>query len=576
MQKIQDILQCIAEGAIDLDLSNSGLRETGVKDIAMALKDNHTLTRLNLRWNHIRDAGAIDIAMALKDNHTMTKLDLSHNEISDAGAKDIATALKDNHTLTTLNLGINKITNAGAQDIAIALKDNHTLMELNLSHNNISDAGATDLALALKDNHTLTVLDLGRNKISDAGATDIAMVLKDNRTLTKLSLARNQISDAGAKDIARVLKDNHSLRVLDLTNNEISDAGAKDIAIALKDNHTLMELNLSHNKITDVGAKDIASALKDNNTLTELRLSNPISAAGAQDFARALKDNHTLTTLKLGNNHALVDLYPLNEQISKVGSVVIKRFLSRNKTYREKHTAAFKCCDIASALLNSPEINEASLSDLNEALDMADAISEDLENTCYNKAPILSREVNVLRALAHLRTGNIGAGLDLYINKLQPQPAEAVSLAIADLILDEQPLPDASTNRALILMCLRGTTLYSAIQFNALQKLRGIDKFTSSQPLATLLGVDKIVSVLDVSKPDEKMQENETCIFYEDLVLSPLNPSVHKVFKGEIPPCVELSHQFELQKKALLDSLKLAYPENPRENHPASSRPSRC
>jgi hypothetical protein len=262
--------------------------------------------------------------------------------------------------------------------------------------------------------------------------------------------------------------------------------------------------------------------------------------------------------------------------ISAAGAKDTKSLLSRNTTYLKKHTGALKYSDIVIELLNSPEIDEECLSALNEDLDNADKITEDLQITGYNQAATLSREVNALRAIAHLRTGDIRAGLDLYINKLDHQPAEAVSLVIADVILDEQPLPDENANRALILMCLRGTTQYSAIQYNALQKLRGIEKFTPSQPLATLLGVDKIVSVLDVSKPDEKMQECETCIFYEDLVLSPSHPSVHKVFKGEIPPCVELSNQFEIKKKALLERLKLAYPETPSENIHASLAPSRC
>jgi Ran GTPase-activating protein (RanGAP) involved in mRNA processing and transport len=481
MQKIQAILQRMAEGETDLDLANRGLSDADVKDIAMTLIDNHTLTVLDLSGNEISAAGANDITIALKDNHTLTELYLSENQISDAGAQDIARALKDNHSLTVLDLNGNKISAAGAKDIAMALKDNHTLTELYLSENQISEAGAKDIAMALKNNHTLTRLVLGINKIRAAGAKDLARALKDNNTLTELYLQDNQISDAGAQDIARALKDNHTLMVLDLSDNNISAAGAEDI----------------------------------------------------------------------------------------------KSFLSRNTTYQEKYSEALKYRDIASALLKSPEIDVACLSSLNEALDMADKITEDLQNTGYNQAAVLSCQVNALRASAHLQTGNIRAGLDLYVNKLQPQPAEAVSLAIADLILDEQTLPDENANRALILMCLRGTTQYSAMQFNALQKLRGIDKFTSSQPLTTLLGVDKIVSVLDVSKPEEKMQETETCIFYEDLVLSPLNPPVHKVFKGDIPPCVELSHQFEVQKKALLDSLKLAYPENPREDEPTSSTPFR-
>jgi Ran GTPase-activating protein (RanGAP) involved in mRNA processing and transport len=537
MQKIQAILERIAEGATIIDLHKEELSDADVKDIATALKVNHTLT----------------------------KLDLQHNKISDAGAKDIAMALKDNHTLTELDLKFNKISSAGAKDFAMALKDNHTLRELYLTYNKISDIGAKDIAMTLKVNRTLTKLSLVHNQISDVGAKDIAIMLKDNDTLTVLKLTSNEITDAGAREIARALKYNHTMMILNIDNNEISDAGATDIAIALKDNYSLKELNLSSNQIGDAFAKEIARALKENLIMTGLYLSdNKISDAGGKELASALKDNHTLTELFLSRNN-------ISDEVAKD----IRNLISRNTAYREKQTEALKYRDTASALLKSPEIDEECLSSLNEALDMADQITEDLQNTGYNQAAALSRQVNTLRAIAHLRTGEIRAGLDLYVTKLQPQPAEAVSLVIADLILDEQPLPDENANRTLILMCLRGTTQYSTIQYNALQKLREIDKFTPSQPLATLLGVDKIVSVLDVSKPDEKMQEFETCIFYEDLVLSHMNPPVHKVFKGEIPSCVELSNEFELKKKGLLDSLKLAYPETPSEDHPASLIPPR-
>jgi hypothetical protein len=479
MQKIHAVLQRMAEGVIDLDLSHEGLSEANVKDLARALKHNHSLTGLNL----------------------------GGNEISDDGAKDIAMALQINHTLTTLYLSDNQIRHAGAKDIAMALIDTHTLARLDVGANPISDAGAKDIAMALQDNHSLTILDLCENQISDAGTTDLAMALKVNHTLAELYLGVNETSDGGAKDIAIALKYNHTLRALGLDRNHISDTGAKDIATALKDNHTLTTLHLFGNEISDAVTADI------------------------------------------------------------------KSFISRNNTYREKHTEALKYRDSASTLLNSPEIDQACLEALNEALDKADTIIEDLHHTGYNQAGSLSREVDALRALAHLRTGNISAGLDLYINKLQPQPAEAVSLAIATLILDEQPLAEPNANRRLILMCLRGTTQCSAIQYNVFQKLRGIDKFTSSQPLAQLLQVDKIVSVLDVSQPNDTQESCETCIFYEDLVLSPTKPTVHKVFTGEIPESAELSQQFEVEKTALLERLQLAYPEARSEELPASSSP---
>jgi hypothetical protein len=359
---------------------------------------------------------------------------------------------------------------------------------LELSRSELSDADVKNIGMALKDNHTLKGLHLYANKISDAGAKDIARALKNNHTLTLLDLSFNKISNAGAKDISIALNDNSTLAVLDLSGNEISDHATKDIAMVLKNNYALTKLYLQYNQISDAGAKDIASALKDNHTLREHNLSsNDISDAGAKNIARALNDNHTLTKLSLGKNEIC---NPVNEDI--------KRLLCRNTTFQEKHSEALRYRDITSALLNSPEIDEACLFSLNEALNMADEITEGLQNTGYNQTAALSCEVNAVRATAHLRTGNIRAGIDIYVNKLQPQPAEAVSLVIANLILDEQPLSDENANRALILICLRGTTQYSTIQYNALQKLRGIEKFTPSQPLATLLGVDKVVSVLDV------------------------------------------------------------------------------
>jgi hypothetical protein len=409
----------------------------------------------------------------------------------------------------------------------------------------------------------VTALDLSRCQLSEADVQAISRALKDNRTLTALDLSDNAISDASAKDIAMALKNNHTLKSLNLSGNQISDTGATNIAIALKDNHTLRWLPLAYNKISDAGATNIAIALKDNQTLSRLSLyGNQISDAGAKYFVMTLKDNRTLTALDFGFS-----------PISKAVQADINSFNSRNNTYQQKHIEALKYRDRARFLLTCCDFDRIGLSGFNEALDDADKIIEYLQDRGYNQARALSREVDALRAMAHLRTGNISAALDLYINNLQPQPHEAVSLAIANLIITTKLLLSENDTRTLILMCLRGTTGALPLQYNALQQLRGEKGITASQPLATLLGVDKIVSVLDVSQPPDNNHEFETCIFYEDLVLSPMNPPVHKILKGEIPRNDELSQQFESKKTDLLERLKLAYPEVPSGDLPASSSP---
>lgn len=84
----------------------------------------------------------------------------------DKGAIEIASALKQNNTLTLLNLN-NNIGNEGAKAIAKALKKNTTLYELDLRYNNIEDTGAIEIAKALKINTTVKIDILKNVKISD-------------------------------------------------------------------------------------------------------------------------------------------------------------------------------------------------------------------------------------------------------------------------------------------------------------------------------------------------------------------------------------------------------------------------
>lgn len=339
-----------------------------------------------------------------------------------------------------------------------------------------------------------------------------------------IDIFRKELNDADVAVIAKVLKHNHTLRVLYLGDNQITDAGVKDLASALKDNHTLISFDLDGNQIADAGAKDIND---------------------------------------------------------------INNFLARNQAYRKQHDEALKYLSCSRSLVYDLEINEACLSSLNEALNNAKKIIEDLEEEGYNQAPALFRTLNTLHAIALFQANNIHSCLDIYINQLQPQPPEALSFKIVNLILDKQPLDDPISNQKLILMCLRGTTNYNAIQYNALQELRGIIKneqaegkgYSGSQPLNEIVrddknvSVTKIVSVLDVSKPNNNNAEFETCVFYEELALIPKNPTVHTVHAGEIPDSGDLDNQFEAKKKELLQKLLLKYPENPDLDMPSESTP---
>jgi Ran GTPase-activating protein (RanGAP) involved in mRNA processing and transport len=64
------------------------------------------------------------VAEALRDNRTITELDLSGNRVTAAGAADLATALSENTTLTSVKLRDNQLENDGVTSVFAALLDN--------------------------------------------------------------------------------------------------------------------------------------------------------------------------------------------------------------------------------------------------------------------------------------------------------------------------------------------------------------------------------------------------------------------------------------------------------------------
>ncbi|KJW02969.1 leucine Rich repeat family protein [Rickettsia endosymbiont of Ixodes pacificus] len=65
----------------------------------------------------------------LKDNSTLTSLDLSDNKIGETGARDLAASLKDNNSLTELNLSSNNIGDTTLKTINGYLQRNKTIAE---------------------------------------------------------------------------------------------------------------------------------------------------------------------------------------------------------------------------------------------------------------------------------------------------------------------------------------------------------------------------------------------------------------------------------------------------------------
>jgi hypothetical protein len=203
--------------------------DTSIKELLNALINNSVLWPrfecLEL-WSgaeggggEIRDEGARKLAIALRNNHSLTKLELYAQGITTTGIKELADALKDNHPLTELKLPCNFIVCIGAKALAAVLNQNSSLLCLDLSGNRIGPEGAKSLATALKDNQTLIELALHSNDIGNDGADELAIALKNNYTLLYITLSNRSRSAwdkaneyPAIKEIRAIINRNFQLR----------------------------------------------------------------------------------------------------------------------------------------------------------------------------------------------------------------------------------------------------------------------------------------------------------------------------------------------------------------------------
>ncbi len=147
---------------LKLDLVRRKVSTYGLSILAPGLFGTSVITELYLGMNNIVSAGAVHVAEIVTHNTSLHTLSLMSTSLGD-GIIDIATALQENATLTKLNLSGAFDTDffadsnsddfpgdVGATALANALNINRTLRSLCLAGNKIGARGATELAFALQ------------------------------------------------------------------------------------------------------------------------------------------------------------------------------------------------------------------------------------------------------------------------------------------------------------------------------------------------------------------------------------------------------------------------------------------
>eukprot|EP00668_Euglena_longa_P012361 GGOE01014806.1.p3 GENE.GGOE01014806.1~~GGOE01014806.1.p3 ORF type:complete len:146 (-),score=51.01 GGOE01014806.1:209-610(-) len=103
-----DIARLMSSGP-SLALVDEGVGSKGAKFIAEHLKENCSVTELDLEFNDIGTAGAVLLFAALRSNTTLTALHLPNNGIDRGCLPAVRKFFATNHTLKELTLTGNDI-----------------------------------------------------------------------------------------------------------------------------------------------------------------------------------------------------------------------------------------------------------------------------------------------------------------------------------------------------------------------------------------------------------------------------------------------------------------------------------
>ena len=163
--------------------------------------ENPPLQRLYMKGLSLGTHGITSLKSALCTNSTLRILSITQCGLTGAnGASNLAVALKHNSTLERINLQGNGMDDEGFESLWEAInprdKNPHSsLVALNVSNNLLTDVAMAVMAEA--GDVTLQDLYLDGNQITDRGAFDLGKAIMDSTTLKMLTVARNRLTHKG-------------------------------------------------------------------------------------------------------------------------------------------------------------------------------------------------------------------------------------------------------------------------------------------------------------------------------------------------------------------------------------------
>ncbi|CAJ1328651.1 unnamed protein product [Effrenium voratum] len=167
-----------------LSLAYASVGDDGCTAIARYMRENVMLRTLDLRGNNIRADGLVVLAHGLRSGGSnMTSVCFKWNQIGShpRGIQALCDVLKDNQSITHVDLRNNKIGTDCAHFLGDMLRHNSTVTHLDLSWNDLGVEGGKALLEGMQANHAVIDLQLSGNRVAEDTLHAIAFILRRNR-----------------------------------------------------------------------------------------------------------------------------------------------------------------------------------------------------------------------------------------------------------------------------------------------------------------------------------------------------------------------------------------------------------
>ena len=238
-----------------ISLSENNFTNIGLKKFFDSIEQKTRLIEIFLAKNNLNHQSLKIISESLKNNRTISSLDLSYNDFKKDECIDyLINLIGENSRIKNLNLTSCHL-GLKVKNLFEFIEKNKRLSCIDLSANNIGDNKKIFEAFAnmIKNNFYLKYIYLDSNYIVDS---DFEIIICDgirfNKNLNKLSLKDNNITlsklvtnqgKENEKNIKESLKRNNHLKIINLNNNPLNAENFKILNVVLKENGTKKNRN---------------------------------------------------------------------------------------------------------------------------------------------------------------------------------------------------------------------------------------------------------------------------------------------------------------------------------------------